>query len=173
MGLYILNNKNEPKLSLWSGFKCLRFPQKLGVKTSDINTLYGYEYLSRSTCFKSSGSCTVLKGWNKLVHSVTLNCSQIIIFFMIFIPSHPWSLQAGYLQFMWLIFGRWQRRLLRKYFMLLCMDKFPWWSSIFVSSDIYIFYDCVSSPLCWYPSIRPTYIWAVIFFSKPFPWIFF
>ena len=46
-GLHILNNKNEPKLRLLWAFKFVHFPTKLGVKTSDITKIYGYEYIKK------------------------------------------------------------------------------------------------------------------------------
>ena len=116
MGLHILNNKSEPKLMLLWGFKYVHFPPKLGVKTSDITTVYGYEYISRSTCFKSSVSCNVWKVWKKLVHSVTLNFSHISSLFMIFMPSHLWIWQASSLQWLCLFCGRWQRQLFMLFF---------------------------------------------------------
>ena len=97
-------------------FQILSFPPKLGVKTSDITKLCDYGYISRSTCFESLGSCTVFKVWKKLVHIITLHCSHIRRFFMLFMRSHPWSWQAGSLQFLWFFCGKWQRRLSRKYF---------------------------------------------------------
>ena len=58
-------------------FQSCEFPKKLGLKTSDITTLYDYAYISISTYFKPPGSCTVCKGRSKLVYSVDLHCSHI------------------------------------------------------------------------------------------------
>ena len=135
MGLHILSNKNEKELRLLWSFKFVRFPPKLGVKISDITTLYGYEYIPRSTRFKSPVSCAMWKVWKKLVHSVTLHCSHISRFFMIFLPIRPRSWQDRSLQFLCLFCGRWQIWLLRQSFYapvceliaLVVIFIFFWW----------------------------------------------
>ena len=130
-------------------FQICMFTPKLGVKTSDITTLYGYEYISIITCFKSSESCTVLKGWKKLVHSLTLKCSHITIFFMLFIPSHTWSWQDGSLQLLCLFCGRWHRRVLRQSFYAPVYGLSTLVVILIFPDDIYVSYYCISSPLCW------------------------
>ena len=115
--LYYLNNwcvylrKRGPTLrELW-GFKvvCSPPPQK-GVKTSYIDTLYDYAYIKRSTCFMSSGSCTVWKGQKQLVHCVTLHCLHHSTCFMLFMTSHPQSCLAGSFWLLHLFDGMWLLR---------------------------------------------------------------
>ena len=126
--------KMKPKLRLLWCVNFVRFLTKLGVKTSDITTLYGYEYITRSIYLKSLGLCTVWKGWKKLVHSVTLHCSHISIFFMLFMPSHPCSLQAGSHHPLCLFCSRWYRRLSRKsFFAPVCR-----WSDLIVILNLFL-----------------------------------
>ena len=72
--------------------------------------------ISRSTCLKSLGSCTVWKLCKKLVHSVTLQCSHIKSFFMLFMTSQTWSWKARYIHLICLFCSRWYGRLSSKSF---------------------------------------------------------
>ena len=113
--LYYLNNwflyykKRDQHWGNYEVSKLCDIPQK---RVSKLVILIHFinMHISRSKCFMSSGSYTVWKGWNWLVHCVTLHCLQLSTFFMIFMPSHPQSCLTGYFRFLGLFDERWLLR---------------------------------------------------------------
>ena len=131
---------------------------------------YDYAYISRSTLLYFSGSCTVRKRRDKLVHGVTLHFLQLSSYFMLFMPSHQWSCNSGSLQLLLLFGGRWQKRLLRQYFnSIICGLSAVVAILQFFSDDLNVSNVFLSSPFCWNYSIWPTYICPVPFVIEKCP----